>query len=123
MYSLQWVFILENTTAIILAAGEGNRMDSCIPKVLCNVLEIPMIDWILDALDESNIKDKCVVVGYKAQEVVEHIGKRAVFAFQKERKGSYFLTDCGFRKTNVSNQPKNRGAERTSPEELSRGKA
>lgn len=79
---------MENTTAIILAAGEGNRMDSCIPKVLCNVLEIPMIDWILDALDEANIKDKCVVVGYKAQEVVEHIGKRAVFAFQKERKGT-----------------------------------
>ncbi len=79
---------MEKICAIILAAGEGKRMKCDTAKALCKVLEKPMIDWILDVCEESNIKKKCVVVGNKANMVKDHVKNRACFTFQKEQKGT-----------------------------------
>ena len=62
---------MEKTCAIILAAGEGKRMKCRTAKALCKVLEKPMIDWILDVCEKSNIKKKCIVVGNKAEMVID----------------------------------------------------
>ena len=42
---------LEQVCAVVLAAGDGKRMRSARPKVLCEVLFRPMISWIADTQD------------------------------------------------------------------------
>jgi bifunctional UDP-N-acetylglucosamine pyrophosphorylase/glucosamine-1-phosphate N-acetyltransferase/UDP-N-acetylglucosamine pyrophosphorylase len=52
--------------AIILAAGQGKRMASDLPKVLVRVCGRPMIRYVLDAVREAGIGRIVVVVGYRA---------------------------------------------------------
>ena len=54
---------MNNTCSIILAAGEGTRMKSDKPKVLSEVLFKPMISWVIDSVEESEIKDICIIAG------------------------------------------------------------
>lgn len=56
--------------AIILAGGKGTRMKSEKPKVMCEVLFVPMIKYVIDAVKEAGVKDICVITGYE-HEVVE----------------------------------------------------
>ena len=55
--------------SIILAAGEGKRMKSSSPKVLSEVLFKPMLKWVVDSVNDSGIKNVCVVAGYKSEEI------------------------------------------------------
>ncbi|MFH1479521.1 MAG: NTP transferase domain-containing protein [Candidatus Omnitrophota bacterium] len=55
--------------SIILAAGEGTRMKSDLPKVLHPICGKPMIGYSVDTIRSIGIKDIVVVVGYKAREV------------------------------------------------------
>ncbi|MBQ3842445.1 MAG: bifunctional UDP-N-acetylglucosamine diphosphorylase/glucosamine-1-phosphate N-acetyltransferase GlmU [Ruminiclostridium sp.] len=77
---------------IILAAGEGRRMRSKTPKVMCEVLGEPMIDWVLDSAAAAGIPEEHVgiVTGSGADIVKAHIAKRSeayrIFT-QDERKG------------------------------------
>ena len=57
--------------AIILAGGKGTRMKSEKPKVMCEVLFVPMIKYVLDAVREAGVQDICVITGYE-HEVVEN---------------------------------------------------
>lgn len=50
-------------TAIILAAGQGTRMKSPLPKVLHPVAGQPMIQYILNAVAKNKLKEVRVVVG------------------------------------------------------------
>ena len=52
---------MKNTSAIILAGGEGKRMKSNRPKVLSEVMFQPMIKWVIDAVRMAGIEDICVV--------------------------------------------------------------
>ena len=76
--------------AVILAAGKGTRMKSDLPKVLCQVLERAMIHYVLDALEESGVEEKIVVVGYKADLVKEELAQRSGvrFVMQEEQLGT-----------------------------------
>ena len=56
--------------AIILAGGKGTRMKSEKPKVMCEVLFVPMIKYVIDAVKEAGVQDICVITGYE-HEVVE----------------------------------------------------
>ena len=40
-------------SVVVLAAGKGTRMKSDLPKVLCRVVDRPMIHFVLDALEEA----------------------------------------------------------------------
>lgn len=60
---------MENCT-VILAAGEGKRMKSDLPKVLSRVLFKPMLHWVIDATRGAGVEDICVVTGFR-HEVVE----------------------------------------------------
>lgn len=74
--------------AIILAAGQGTRMNSQIPKVLHSICGTPMIDHILDALRPLDVAQTYVVTGHLHNEVKKHIGTRAICIYQKERRGT-----------------------------------
>lgn len=74
--------------AIVLAAGEGKRMKSNKPKALSCVLFKPMIDWVLDSVEDSGIEDVCVVVGHLGEALEIHLDGKCEIAYQKERLGT-----------------------------------
>ena len=78
---------------IILAGGQGKRMKSEKPKVLCSVLGEPMLEWVISACEDSGITDICVVKGYQGQYIDEYLSTRQGKADittveQKERLGT-----------------------------------
>ncbi|MEE2643085.1 MAG: NTP transferase domain-containing protein [Planctomycetota bacterium] len=76
--------------AVVLAAGKGTRMQSDLPKVLCEVLGRAMIHYVLDALEESGFEKKVVVVGYEAKKVRQELKDRRniEFVLQEEQLGT-----------------------------------
>ena len=75
---------------IVLAAGKGTRMNSDLPKVLCEAGGRPLLEFVLDALEASGIDRVICVVGYRSDLVRERLGGRAgiQFAEQTEQKGT-----------------------------------
>jgi bifunctional UDP-N-acetylglucosamine pyrophosphorylase/glucosamine-1-phosphate N-acetyltransferase/UDP-N-acetylglucosamine pyrophosphorylase len=63
--------------AIILAAGQGKRMASDLPKVLVPVGGRPMIRYVLDAVRAAGIARMIVVVGYRSELVREELAGEA----------------------------------------------
>ncbi len=57
------------TRAVILAAGQGTRMRSRLPKVLHEVAGRPMINWVIESVRSVNPDEIVVVVGHGAEEV------------------------------------------------------
>ena len=79
-------------SAIILAAGDGKRMKSERPKVMCEVLGEPMIGWVLDSVRDAGISDERVgvIVGNGAKTVQDYIAGKGTYRvfMQTERKGT-----------------------------------
>jgi len=67
---------MNDPCAVILAAGKGTRMKSDLPKVLCRVVDRPMIHFVLDALEEAGIRRHVVVVGHQADAVKQELSSR-----------------------------------------------
>lgn len=84
---------MDKKSCIILAAGDGKRMNSAKPKVLMEVLFQPMLAWVLDSVREAGIENKNVgvIIGSNAEQVVEFLNKYGdgyrTF-LQTERKGT-----------------------------------
>ncbi|HBE77019.1 MAG TPA: bifunctional UDP-N-acetylglucosamine diphosphorylase/glucosamine-1-phosphate N-acetyltransferase GlmU [Firmicutes bacterium] len=60
-------------TSIILAAGQGTRMNSSLPKVLHPLLGRPMLQYIVDASIKVGSSRTIVVVGFEGQQVIDTI--------------------------------------------------
>jgi bifunctional UDP-N-acetylglucosamine pyrophosphorylase / glucosamine-1-phosphate N-acetyltransferase len=75
-------------TAIVLAAGEGKRMNSARAKVLHEVGGRPMIDRVLAMLEAAGIEAPVVVTGHLEEQVRSHLGEAARCVTQAERKGT-----------------------------------
>ena len=75
---------------VILGAGEGTRMKSCLPKVLHKAAGKELISHVIDCMNKSAKMQKLiVVVGSGSDLVIEHLKKyNADYVFQKERLGS-----------------------------------
>lgn len=58
-----------STAALILAAGEGTRMKSGLPKVAHPVLGVPMIGLVIAAARQAGCDPVVVVTGYGAEQV------------------------------------------------------
>lgn len=67
---------MNEACAVVLAAGKGTRMKSELPKVLCRVLDRPMIHFVLDALSAADIHRQIVVVGHQAEAVQAELAGR-----------------------------------------------
>lgn len=63
--------------AIVLAAGEGTRMRSPIPKPLHRICGRPLVLHVLDALAELPVERVVVVVGYRSAEVTKTLQAEA----------------------------------------------
>lgn len=81
--------VLEQTAAVVLAAGLGKRFGSDHPKVMAQFHGRPLVRWVTDSLDASGIKQTIVVIGHHGEEVEALYSKGEVeFVWQYERLGT-----------------------------------
>jgi len=77
-----------NLKIVILAAGQGTRMKSKIPKVLHKVLGKPMLEHVMEAAQIVTEDKPIVVIGHMSDMVREHLGDKAEIALQEEQLGT-----------------------------------
>ncbi len=65
-------------TAILLAAGEGQRLRSVAPiKPLCVVGGQPLLDHAITGLAKAGLKRAIIVLGYEAEPIAAHLAARS----------------------------------------------
>src|SRR4030067_305425 len=74
--------------AVVLAAGQGTRMKSNLPKVLHPVLGKPMIWHALEAARLASTETPVGVVGHGADAVTEYLGDSARTVLQDPQLGT-----------------------------------
>lgn len=76
--------------AIILAAGQGTRMNSDLPKVLHPVADRPMVQWVIDACRHVGARKIAVIVGHRAELVRQTLAGRndLIFVEQTQQLGT-----------------------------------
>jgi bifunctional UDP-N-acetylglucosamine pyrophosphorylase/glucosamine-1-phosphate N-acetyltransferase len=75
-------------SAIILAAGQGTRMRSNLPKVLHPLSGRPLIQYALDAVNGLTTNPPVVVIGHGADEVRQKVGSGVRFVIQQPQLGT-----------------------------------
>src|SRR6516164_4485001 len=85
-------------TAIVLAAGQGTRMKSALPKVLHELCGRPMIHHVVDVAMAAGAHDVIVVVGHGRAEVAAYLtrtfGERVRTAVQDVQQGTGHAVRC-----------------------------
>ena len=76
------------TAAIVLAAGQGTRMRSRIPKVLHQLAGRTMLEHMLDTLARAGIEHRVVVIGYGAEQVDAALDPRIPTVRQEPQLGT-----------------------------------
>ncbi len=76
------------TTALILAAGQGTRMRSSLVKVLHTLAGKPLIQYSLDVTTSLSSNKPVLVVGHGSDAVREVVGDAARFVYQEEQLGT-----------------------------------
>lgn len=79
---------MAETVAVILAAGQGKRMHSRLPKVLHRVAGRSLLEHVLAATREAGIEDNIIVIGHGAGEVKAALGTEQKYAFQEQQLGT-----------------------------------
>jgi bifunctional UDP-N-acetylglucosamine pyrophosphorylase/glucosamine-1-phosphate N-acetyltransferase len=74
-------------TVVILAAGEGTRMRSAVPKVLHPLCGRPLIAWPVDAAREAGAA-RVIVVDNPKRQLGEHLPDGVDVAIQQEPRGT-----------------------------------
>ena len=80
---------------VILAAGQGKRMMSDLPKVAHVAAGRTLIGWVLEAVRPLRPASTVVVVGHGAEQVVSHLPPDVVPALQEEQLGTGHATRVG----------------------------
>ena len=90
----------EKTTAIVLAAGKGSRMNSDIPKQYLALLGKPVLFYSLQAFEQSDVDEIILVTGsgeqeYCKNEIVEKYQLRKVTKIVEGGSERYHSVHCG----------------------------
>src|SRR5512139_2191243 len=75
-------------TAVLLAAGQGTRMKSDLPKVLHPLCGKPMLWHVLEALRSAATEKPVVIVGHGAEAVQNYLGDSADCVLQEPQLGT-----------------------------------
>ncbi len=81
--------------AVVLAAGQGTRMRSSLPKVLHPLAGRPMLGWVLDALAGAGVERTVVVIGHGSEAVREALPAGVGAAVQEPQIGTGHATQVG----------------------------
>lgn len=84
---------MHSFAAVVLAAGQGTRMKSELPKVLHPLMGKPMLAWVADAALEAGAERVVVVVGHGRERVIAELASRyagapVTTAVQDEQRGT-----------------------------------
>ncbi|RLI84114.1 nucleotidyl transferase [Archaeoglobales archaeon] len=83
--------------AIVLTAGEGQRLRPFTankPKSMIKVANKPILEFIIESIKQSGIRDVVMVVGYKKERIMNYFGDgkefgvRIKYAFQHQQLGT-----------------------------------
>jgi len=89
---------MKKIAAIILAAGQGKRMNSKnYNKVVLKLADKHIITYAIDLLDKLKIKEKFVVVGFAKESVVNVLGDRVKYVVQRKRLGTAHAVMCALK--------------------------
>lgn len=80
---------------IVLAAGQGKRMISDLPKVAHMAAGRPLVGWVLEAVSSLDPETTVVVVGHRADEVERLLPDHVRSAVQEEQLGTGHATKVG----------------------------
>ena len=80
---------MTNLFPIILAAGQGTRMRSNLPKVLHPIAGKPILQHVIDAFESLAVNRIAIVYGHGGEQVRQKVsGKALLWALQAEQKGT-----------------------------------
>jgi len=79
---------LPQFSGLILAAGQGTRMNSVTHKALHPILGTPIIRIIVKTLREAGIMRPAVVVGYQASQIRTALGDAVDYVYQETQLGT-----------------------------------
>jgi bifunctional UDP-N-acetylglucosamine pyrophosphorylase/glucosamine-1-phosphate N-acetyltransferase len=97
--------VTEERTVIVLAAGEGKRMKSCLPKMLHPLLGRTLLDHVLAATAVLRPHTCVVVVGHGANQVAPHladVAPQALPVLQAHQRGTGHAARVAMEATGVS---------------------
>lgn len=88
--------------ALILAGGRGSRIGGISNdrnKCMINIKGKPLLEYSLDIADKIDILEIVIVVGYKAEEIIDTYGnrykdKQIRYVIQHEQKGLVHAIEC-----------------------------
>jgi bifunctional UDP-N-acetylglucosamine pyrophosphorylase / glucosamine-1-phosphate N-acetyltransferase len=93
---------LDKTAAVILAAGQGTRMKSALPKVLHPLAGRPLVHYPVRAAIDAGCAEVVVVVGHGRGDVEKYLaaafGTRVTTAVQAEQRGTGDAARAGLEK-------------------------
>ncbi len=78
----------DSLSAVILAAGQGTRMKSSLPKVLHPLLGKPMARYALQAASQVTGRKPVMVIGHGAEQVQATLGDQAEYVLQESQIGT-----------------------------------
>lgn len=73
---------------LVLAAGQGTRMNSDMPKCLHQVCGVPMVRLVMNALTRAGVGEVAVVVGVGKELMKKELGHDCRFAEQEKPNGT-----------------------------------
>ena len=82
--------------AVILAAGKGKRMNSTKPKVLHEILGVPMISYVIGTVQKIVGDNIVIVIGNQAEKVRSFVSTRfkASYSLQQQQLGTGHAVRC-----------------------------
>ncbi|MDP2671574.1 MAG: sugar phosphate nucleotidyltransferase [bacterium] len=99
---------MKGTAAIILAAGEGTRLNSGQPspkpKALYEVAGKPMIHYSLEVVKKLGIEDTVIVIGHLGEQIKEALGDNYKYALQPQATGTGEAVRLGLERVNEKSE-------------------
>ena len=86
--------INKNVGVVILAAGEGKRMKSELPKVMNQLKGKPLIGYVVSTVENAGLGKPVIVVGYKQKMIQDYLGPRAAYIIQEKQLGTGHAVVC-----------------------------
>jgi bifunctional UDP-N-acetylglucosamine pyrophosphorylase/glucosamine-1-phosphate N-acetyltransferase len=90
------------TAAVVLAAGQGTRMRSSLPKVLHPIAGRSMLEHVLTSLAAAGIEQPVVVVGHGAEQVEALLAGRVRTIRQEPQKGTADAVRAGLEQVDAA---------------------
>jgi bifunctional UDP-N-acetylglucosamine pyrophosphorylase/glucosamine-1-phosphate N-acetyltransferase len=79
---------MNRISIVILAAGQGTRMKSDLPKVLHSLAGKPLVQYAVDMAAQLTSEKSLLVVGCGADQVRQAVGEQVIYVEQKEQLGT-----------------------------------